>query len=392
MEEAPVLPLPDAFLEFLRENGIDPSIYTAAESIPRYIRLKPGFEEQIEEIGAELDFELLKVEWLPNIYSLPPHVQIASSKSYREGKIYGIDAASGAAVVALGIMEGDHVLDLCAAPGAKLCMMLDQLGSSGSVTGVDVASHRLAACRTMLQKYALGDRCRLFVADGTKFSLLPVRTQSENEECESTLDEDSDVFKEWTSKRSYKDRKKSSRERKGSVSPLPSGSKDPELIFYGKNSGVIGLNKGQFYQPASDGAALSCGYDKVLVDAECTHDGSVKHIQKYENWGWTTLQRRVLDAERTDDLTVLQHRLLCNGFRLLKLGGSLVYSTCSLTVSQNEDVIKQFLVENASAELQDIEVAKNWPCKDGKIPMTLRFDPLTSQTSGLFVAKIKKLL
>ena len=59
--------------------------------------------------------------------------------------------------------------------GAKLCMLSDLLGDSGSLTGVDVARHRLAACRTMLQKYALGDRCRLFVADGTSFSLLPLR-------------------------------------------------------------------------------------------------------------------------------------------------------------------------------------------------------------------------
>ncbi|GKG01105.1 hypothetical protein Tco_0305810, partial [Tanacetum coccineum] len=49
---------------------------------------------------------------------------------------------------------------------------------------------------------------------------------------------------------------------------------------------------------------------KVLVDAECTHDGSIKHIQKFENWGWTTLERRVLNAERTDDLTVLQVGLI----------------------------------------------------------------------------------
>lgn len=45
---------------------------------------------------------------------------------------------------------------------------------------------------------------------------------------------------------------------------------------------------------------------QVLVDAECTHDGSIKHIQKFENWGWTTLQRRVLNAERIDKLNVLQ--------------------------------------------------------------------------------------
>lgn len=42
------------------------------------------------------------------------------------------------------------------------------------------------------------------------------------------------------------------------------------------------------------------------MDAECTHDGSFKHIQKFEFWGWKTLQRRVLDAKRTDDLTRLQ--------------------------------------------------------------------------------------
>ena len=45
---------------------------------------------------------------------------------------------------------------------------------------------------------------------------------------------------------------------------------------------------------------------QVLVDAECTHDGSIRHVQKFENWGWQTLERRVLDAERTDDLTNLQ--------------------------------------------------------------------------------------
>lgn len=62
-------------------------------------------------------------------------------------------------------------------------MLADLLGSSGSLTGIDVARHRLAACRTMLQKYSLGDRCRLFVADGTSFSLLPVRSCVEAKSC-----------------------------------------------------------------------------------------------------------------------------------------------------------------------------------------------------------------
>lgn len=38
MEEASAIGLPEAFLDFLKENGVDPSIYTTADSTPRYIR------------------------------------------------------------------------------------------------------------------------------------------------------------------------------------------------------------------------------------------------------------------------------------------------------------------------------------------------------------------
>jgi hypothetical protein len=31
--------------------------------------------------------------------------------------------------------------------------------------------------------------------------------------------------------------------------------------------------------------------------------------------------------------------------------------------------------------LAEIDAARNWRCKDGRIPKTWRFDPLTSQTS-----------
>lgn len=43
------------------------------------------------------------------------------------------------------------------------------------------------------------------------------------------------------------------------------------------------------------------------------------------------------------------------------------------------------------AELQEIEMAREWPCRSGRTPKTVRFDPSTSATSGLFVARIKKM-
>lgn len=38
MEEASASLLPAAFLDFLKENGLDPSIYAATDSTPRYVR------------------------------------------------------------------------------------------------------------------------------------------------------------------------------------------------------------------------------------------------------------------------------------------------------------------------------------------------------------------
>ncbi|CAA6657893.1 unnamed protein product [Spirodela intermedia] len=367
------------FVSFLEENDVDPFIYSAESSVPRYVRVKPGCQLDLSDLEDELQCRLDSTVWLEGFFAIPPQVQIARSDAYRKGKIYGMDAASGAAVVALNVLQGDHVLDLCAAPALHDLRPAWRLGT---ITGVDAARHRLNVCRSMLLKYSLGDNCRLFFADGTSFSFSPMPSRVDHR---SWMTE---VFEEWSSRRTWKERKNAKRSTK---TCLASPADAPELIFYGRLAGVVGHSKSEIFKPRNESEMSISGYDKVLVDSECTHDGSVKHIQKFERWGWETLQRRVLDAPRTDNLTQLQLKLLTNGFRLLKAGGSLVYSTCSLTVAQNEDVVERFLSENPSADLQDVDAAKNWPCRSGKILKTLRFDPSTSRTSGLFIAKIMKM-
>ena len=131
-------------------------------------------------------------------------------------------------------------------------------------------------------------------------------------------------------------------------------------------------------------------YDKVLVDAECTHDGSIKHLAKFEQWGWETFEAKFLRAERVDELHRLQLQLVHAGFKLLRPGGHLVYSTCSFARGQNEDVVAAFLQAEPTATLVPVESLHHAPCRAGSLPHTLRFDPRTSQTSGLFVAKLRK--
>lgn len=81
---------------------------------------------------------------------------------------------------------------------------------------------------------------------------------------ESALEGKLDVYKEWTSRRPWKERKRASKAKVNGTSQLISQIQDPELIFYGPHSGVVGLSKSELYQNVHDNEVLNCGYDKVI--------------------------------------------------------------------------------------------------------------------------------
>ncbi len=81
-------------------------------------------------------------------------------------------------------------------------------------------------------------------------------------------------------------------------------------------------------------AAAPNGIDKILVDAPCSNTG--------------VMRRRVdlrwrIRPEELQRLSQTQWALLKTAAGLLKSGGLLVYSTCSLEPEENESVIKEFL-------------------------------------------------
>lgn len=120
--------------------------------------------------------------------------------------------------------------------------------------------------------------------------------------------------------------------------------------------------------------------DAVLLDAPCTGTGTM---------------RRHLDARwrlRPSDLAVmaaLQETLLASAARLVKPGGLLVYSTCSLEPEENDAQVDRFLAGHADWRLE--------PPPAGAVPADvldagrLRVLPQRHGVDGAFAARLRRL-
>uniref|UniRef100_A0AC34F181 SAM-dependent MTase RsmB/NOP-type domain-containing protein n=1 Tax=Panagrolaimus sp. ES5 TaxID=591445 RepID=A0AC34F181_9BILA len=78
-------------------------------------------------------------------------------------------------------------------------------------------------------------------------------------------------------------------------------------------------------------------YDKVLVDAPCTTDRLAVNQDDGNLFSPAMTQTRL-------NLPQLQVKLLVNALRSLKVGGTVVYSTCSLSPMQNDSVVENAAV------------------------------------------------
>jgi ribosomal RNA small subunit methyltransferase RsmB len=97
--------------------------------------------------------------------------------------------------------------------------------------------------------------------------------------------------------------------------------------------------------------------DRVLVDAPCTGTGVINRKSDIR-------YRR--EAEDIESLQKIQVELLNNAATLVKPGGVLVYSTCSIEPEENERVIEKFMEHNLQFQKDDLssfvpnELAGRW--------------------------------
>jgi 16S rRNA (cytosine967-C5)-methyltransferase len=126
-------------------------------------------------------------------------------------------------------------------------------------------------------------------------------------------------------------------------------------------------------------------FDRVLVDAPCSGTGT---------WRRNPDAKWRLNMETLRELADLQGRILRSASRLTKIGGRLIYATCSLLPEENEAQIEAFL-EASNGAFTALSVADLWAELVPETPCPcpgpyLRLAPHTHHTDGFFVAVLQR--
>lgn len=114
--------------------------------------------------------------------------------------------------------------------------------------------------------------------------------------------------------------------------------------------------------------------DRVLCDVPCSGLGIIRRKPEI----------RYKLIENIDNLVDIQYHILRNASTYVKIGGALVYSTCSLNPQENEEVCKRFLDENKEFKSVSINFELETYNNNSKF-ITLM--PHINNSDGFFIAK-----
>ncbi len=121
-------------------------------------------------------------------------------------------------------------------------------------------------------------------------------------------------------------------------------------------------------------------FDKVLLDAPCSGSGVLHRHPEGR------LTKKEEDLPR---LCAHQKHLIDSAAAIVRVGGILVYSTCSIEPEENEEVIKSFLSEHSNFAIDPMpETVLGMFVGADKF---LRITPYEHKLDGMFAARLKRI-
>ena len=260
---------------------------------PNHARIgRADFEALLDE--AHLSWRRGGVD---DAYILSDAAGLADLPAYRAGLFSIQSEGSMLAALAVGARPGMRILDACAAPGGKTCLMAERMGASGRVFAWDVHAHRVELIRAAARRLGL-DNVRPSVRDARRT--------------------------------------------------------DPDM-------------------------ALSM--DAVLVDAPCSGLGVM--------WDKPDIRFRATE-ESLSQVIPLQREILDACAEMVRPGGLLVYSTCTILPEENEAQARAFLERHPEFEpdggAEWLPEALRGHFADGRIQLM----PDRDGIEGFFIARMRR--
>ncbi|WP_255949526.1 RsmB/NOP family class I SAM-dependent RNA methyltransferase [Streptomyces odontomachi] len=132
-------------------------------------------------------------------------------------------------------------------------------------------------------------------------------------------------------------------------------------------------------------------FDRILLDVQCSGEGRVDLRRPVTLRYWS--------EERIEKYKFLQTKMLSAAYRLLRPGGVMVYSTCTLSPEENEFPVSKILQRHADLTLEPLDFSEpsfqpgvtSWRGMkfDARLADAVRVAP-TDLFEGFFVARIVK--
>ena len=120
-------------------------------------------------------------------------------------------------------------------------------------------------------------------------------------------------------------------------------------------------------------------FDKIILDAPCSGSGMFRKLETMKD-DWS--------INKVYKYAAIQKELILMAYKMLSKGGEMVYSTCSFSYEENEEVI-DYLLKNSDAQIVDIP-AESSLYKDKKLPYGVHTFPHLFKGEGHYICLINK--